>query len=76
MQPVRPTLRRLGVVALVLVALNEVRGIIMAGPVLVTLFATGNTVTQVIVALCTLGGIAASVLVPALVARRLRRRGQ
>jgi hypothetical protein len=53
-------------------AINEIRGLIMAGPVLYALYASGGTMAAVIVALSSLGGIALSVIVPLFVARKLK----
>lgn len=55
-------------------ALNEVRGIVLAGPIFYTLWTEGGTGMQILLAVCSLLGIAASVLVPLLLARLWRRR--
>lgn len=60
----------LGATALVL---NEVRGAIMAAPLLLALIHEGGTPMAVLVASCSLLGIALSVIVPLWLARRLRR---
>jgi hypothetical protein len=53
-------------------AINEIRGLIMAGPVLYALWISGGTKTAIIVALSSLGGIALSVIVPLYAARRIK----
>jgi hypothetical protein len=53
-------------------AINEIRGLIMAGPVLYALWISGGTMTAIIVALSSLGGIALSVIVPLYAARRIK----
>jgi hypothetical protein len=57
----------------VLLVLNEVRGIILAGPVLYALWQSGGTLMAIWVAFCSLAGIALSVVVPMLLARRVLR---
>lgn len=57
--------------ALLLIA-NEIRGAIMAGPILYALWQTGGTFMAFWIAFCTLGGIALSVIVPLLIARKMR----
>lgn len=56
-----------------LFVLNEIRGAVLAGPVLYALWQSGGTMVAVIVALSTLAGIALSVVVPLFIARSLRR---
>ncbi len=63
------TLLKLG--AVVLVA-SEVRGLVMAAPVMYALWQSGGTLMAYWLAFCTLGGIALSVIVPLWVARKLR----
>lgn len=58
--------------AAVLLAANEVRGLIMAGPVLYEIARSGGTLTAIWVGLCSLLGIVFSVVVPLLVARKLK----
>ena len=60
---------KLGLAALVA---NEVRGLILAGPVLYTMYMAGGTAMAAWVAFCSLAGIALSVFAPMLVARKLK----
>lgn len=63
-------LLKLGAVALVA---NEVRGLVLAGPVLYAAWAAGGTWAAIYLAACSLGGIALSVIVPLWIARRFTR---
>jgi len=58
-----------GIVAIVL---NEVRGFVLAAPVLYGVYAAGGTWTAIYLAACSLGGIALSVVVPVWAARKLK----
>lgn len=60
---------RIGAVAFVA---NEVRGLILAGPVLYGMYQAGGTLMAIWTAVCSLAGIAISVLVPVVAARRLK----
>jgi hypothetical protein len=60
---------KLGLAALVA---NEVRGIILAGPVLYAMYEAGGTAMAMWVAFCSLAGIALSVFGPLFVARKLK----
>ena len=51
---------------------NEVRGLILAGPVLYGLYEAGGTAMAMWLAFCSLAGIAMSIFVPLLVARKLK----
>jgi hypothetical protein len=51
---------------------NELRGLILAGPVLYGMFAAGGTAMAIWVAFCSLAGIALSVFAPLFVARKLK----
>lgn len=55
----------------VLLVLNEIRGLIMAGPVLWALIQAGGTFAAIYTAVCSLLGILASVLVPLFGIKRL-----
>lgn len=57
----------------VLFVLNEIRGLIMAGPVLWALIHSGGTFAAIYTAVCSLLGIAASVFLPLLGLRKLER---
>lgn len=56
-----------------LLVLNEIRGLIMAGPVLWALVQAGGTFAAIYAAVCSLLGIALSVLVPLFGLRRLEK---
>jgi hypothetical protein len=51
---------------------NEVRGLVLAGPVLYAMYEAGGTAMAVWLAFCSLAGIALSVVAPLLVARKLK----
>jgi hypothetical protein len=51
---------------------NEVRGLILAAPVLYAMYETGGTLMAIWVGTCSLAGIALSVIVPLFVAKKLR----
>jgi len=53
----------------VLLVVNEVRGMILAVPVLYALYEAGGTWMAIWLAFCSLGGIALSVVVPMFLAR-------
>ena len=55
-----------------LLVANEVRGLILAGPVLYGMYQAGGTAMAVWMAFCSLAGIALSVFGPLLIARKLR----
>lgn len=64
-------LLKLGGVALVF---NEIRGLILAAPVLWAMYESGGTWMAIWLGICSLGGIALSVIVPLIVARTVRKR--
>lgn len=66
-------LLKIGGVALVA---NEVRGLILAGPVIWAMLHSGGSAMAIWLGLCSLGGIALSVIVPVVLARRLQGRLQ
>lgn len=51
---------------------NEVRGIVLAAPVFYGLYVSGGTLMAIWLAICSLAGIVASVLIPLWVARKLK----
>ena len=51
---------------------NEVRGLILAGPVLYGIYEAGGTAMAIWLAFCSLAGIAISVLGPLFVARKFK----
>ena len=55
-----------------LLVVNEIRGLVLAGPVLYGLYQAGGTAMAIWLALCSLAGIALSVFVPLLVARKFK----
>ena len=57
----------------VLLVANEIRGLVLNAPVFYGLYAAGGTAMTVWLAFCSLGGIALSVMVPLIVARRIRK---
>jgi len=63
-------LLKLGAVGLVV---NEVRGLILAAPVLYGIYQAGGTWTAIWVGVSSLGGIAMSVIVPMFAARKLKK---
>lgn len=58
-----------GIAALVA---NEVRGLLLAVPVLYEMYAAGGTWMAIWIGLCSLAGIAASVVAPIFVAKKLK----
>ena len=62
-------LLKLGIVALVA---NEVRGFILAAPVLYGMYLSGGTVMALWLGFCSLAGIFLSVVAPLFVAKKLK----
>ncbi len=60
--------------AFVGIAFNEVRGLVLAAPVVYAMYQSGGTLMAIWMGICTLGGIALSVVVPLVVARKLKAR--
>lgn len=58
--------------SVVLLIANEVRGLVLAAPVLYAIYEAGGTLAAVWVGVCSLAGIIASVLAPLFIARRLK----
>ena len=58
--------------SLVALAVNEVRGLILAGPVLYALYQSGGTAMAIWLAFCSLAGIAISVFAPLFLARKFK----
>jgi hypothetical protein len=56
----------------VLFLFNEIRGFILAAPVLYAIYEEGGSLTALWIGFCSLGGIALSVAVPMIAAKRLR----
>ena len=57
----------------VLLVFNEVRGLILAAPVLYGLYEAGGSLMAIWIAFCSLAGIALSVVVPMIAAARLKK---
>ena len=55
-----------------LLVANEVRGIVLAGPVLYGMYEAGGTAMAVWLAFCSLSGIALSVFAPLFLARKFK----
>ena len=68
----RAILRLLVKAGLAALVANEVRGIIMAGPVLYGMYQAGGTAMAIWLGFCSLAGIAISVFAPLLVAKKLK----
>ena len=60
--------------ALAAFILNEVRGIVLAGPILYGMYQAGGTLMAIWLGVCSLGGIALSVLVPIFLDKRFKLR--
>lgn len=67
-------LKSLGKLAAVAFILNEVRGIVIAVPVMYGLYQAGGTLMAIWLAVCSLAGIVLSVVVPIVVQRIWKRR--
>jgi len=57
----------------ILLLANEIRGLILAGPVLYGMYLAGGTLMAIWIGFCSLAGIAMSVIVPVFVARKARK---
>ena len=51
---------------------NELRGLILAGPVLYGMYAAGGTLMAMWIAVCSLAGIILSIMAPLFVAKKLK----
>ena len=63
-------LLKVGAVAMIF---NEVRGLVLAAPVLYGMWASGGTAMAIWLGICALGGIALSVIVPLFAYKKLDR---
>ena len=54
------------------VVANEVRGLILTAPVFYGIYQAGGTLAAIWLGVCSLGGIALSVIVPLFAARRIK----
>lgn len=68
----RTIVRLLVKAGLGLLVANEVRGLILAGPVLYAMYEAGGTAMAIWVGFCSLAGIALSVFAPLFLARKLK----
>jgi hypothetical protein len=57
---------------IILLVANEVRGFVLAVPVLYGLYSSGGTLMALWIAFCSIGGIVASVVGPLIVAKKLK----
>lgn len=57
----------------VLLLFNEVRGLVLAAPILYGIYQTGGSLMAIWIGFCSLAGIALSVILPLLAAGRLQR---
>jgi len=55
-----------------LLVANEIRGLILAGPVLYAMYAAGGTLMAIWIGVCSLAGIALSIIGPLFVGRKLK----
>lgn len=55
------------------VIFNEIRGLILAAPVLYGIYEAGGTLMAIWIGVCSLGGIALSVIVPWFAAKKIQR---
>jgi hypothetical protein len=55
-----------------LLVANEIRGVILAGPVLYGMYQAGGTAMAIWLAFCSLAGIAVSVFAPLFLARKFK----
>jgi hypothetical protein len=56
----------------VLLVFNEIRGLVLAAPVIYGIYQAGGSFMAIWIGICSLGGIALSVIVPLLAAKKLR----
>jgi hypothetical protein len=56
----------------ILLVFNEIRGLVLAAPVIYGIYQGGGSLMAIWIGLCSLGGIALSVIVPWLAAKKLR----
>ncbi len=56
----------------VLLVFNEIRGVVLAAPVLYALYLSGGTLMALWLAFCSLAGIVLSVVVPLFVSRKFQ----
>jgi hypothetical protein len=57
----------------VLLVVNEIRGLILVAPILYGMWQAGGSAMAIWIGLCSLGGVALSVIVPMVLAARLHK---
>ena len=57
-----------------LLVLNEVRGLILAAPILYAMYESGGTIMALWIGFCSLAGVAISVVLPIIAARKIQMR--
>ena len=70
--PQRTIVRLIAKAGLGVLVANEVRGLILAGPVLYAMYEAGGTAMAIWMATCSLAGVAISVVGPLFVARKFK----
>jgi len=55
-----------------LLVVNEIRGLALAGPVLYAMYAAGGTLMAIWIGVCSLAGIALSIIGPLFLGRKLK----
>lgn len=55
-----------------LLVFNEIRGLILAVPILYGMYSAGGTLMAIWLGICSLGGVALSVVVPLFVGKKLK----
>ena len=55
------------------IAVNEIRGMILAAPVIYGIYESGGTLMAIWIGVCSLGGIALSVIVPLFAATKIKK---
>ncbi len=55
-----------------LFVVNEIRGFVLAAPVLYAMYAAGGTLMAIWIGICSLAGIVLSILAPVFVGRKLK----
>ena len=64
-------LKAIAIIGWLALVINEVRGLVLAAPIIYALYQSGGTLMAWWLAFCALAGIALSVIVPAYVAKRV-----
>lgn len=69
--PVRRMIAALLKIGAVAIVFNEIRGLVLAAPVLYGLYVSGGTAMAIWIAFCSLSGIALSVIVPTFLVKKI-----